>query len=105
MKVCEGYFKEPLNREGSNSELELPCYVEGKGEMVEITEEEVWMALKRMKKGRVPGIDEVYIEMIIAAEEARVSWMKRLFNICMSEGSISGGVEDRVNCADMEGEG
>ena len=47
------------------------------------------MELKRMKKGRVPGIDEVCTEMIIAAEEVRASWTKRLLNICMTEGSFS----------------
>ena len=54
----------------SNGELELPCYVKGK---VEITEEEVWTALKRMKNGRAPGVDEVCPEMIIAMGEIGVS--------------------------------
>ena len=43
--------------------------------LVEITEEEVRMALKGMKKGRVPGIDELCTEIIIAVGEVRVSWM------------------------------
>ena len=50
MNVWEGYFKELLNWERSNSELELPCYVEEKVELVEITEEEVQLALKRIMK-------------------------------------------------------
>ena len=29
MKMFEWYFKEVLNREGSNGKLELPCYVKG----------------------------------------------------------------------------
>ena len=37
--------------------------------------------MKRMKKGRVPGIDEVCTEIIIAVEEVGVSWKKRLLNI------------------------
>ena len=65
---------------------------------MEITEDEVQTALKRMKKGRAPGIDEVCTEIMIAAE-VRVSWTKRLFNVCMRGGSIL------INCADMEGEG
>ena len=67
-----------------------PCYVEEKVELVEITEEEVWMALKRMKTGRALGIDEVYTQMIIAAEGVGVSWTTRLLNIlvCLSKGSI-----------------
>ena len=55
---------------------------------MEITEKEVQTALERMKKGRAPGNDEVCVEMIIAAEEVRVSWMKRLLNVGMSKGSI-----------------
>ena len=70
---------------------------------MEITEEEVWTALKRMQKERAPGIDEVYTEMIIAVEEVGVSWTKKLSNIC-KKGFNSGEVEDRVNRADMEGE-
>ncbi len=81
MKVWEGYFKERLNWRGSNGELELPCYVKGKEELVEITEEEVWMPLKRIKKGRVPGIDELCTEMIIAAAEVGVGRTKTLLNI------------------------
>ena len=49
---------------------------------MEITEEEVQTALKMMKKGRAPGIDEVCTEMIIAAGKVRISWTQRLFNVC-----------------------
>ena len=62
-----------MNREGSDGELEVPCYVEGKVDLVEITGEEVQTALKRMKKGRTFGIDEVCTEMIIAAGEFGLS--------------------------------
>ena len=51
------YFKELLNQEGSTGELELLCYLEGKVEFVEITDEEVWMAMKKMEEGRAQGID------------------------------------------------
>ena len=57
LEVWEGYFKELLNQEGSNGKLELVCYVEGEVELVEIMEEDVRTALKRMKKGRAPGIN------------------------------------------------
>ena len=45
----------------------------GRVELVEIKEEEVRTILKRMKKRRAPGIDEVRADMIIAGEEVRVS--------------------------------
>ena len=53
----------------------------GRVELVEIKEEEVQTILKRMKKRRAPGIDEVCADMIIAGEEVRVSLKKRLLNI------------------------
>ena len=66
--------------------------------------EEVQTALKRTKKGREPDIDEVCAEMIIAVGEVGVSWMKRLLNSgAVERGFNSGGLEDRVNCVDMEG--
>ena len=46
------------------------------------------MALRRMKKGRVPGVDEVCTEMIIVAGEVVVGCTKRLLNVCMKEGSV-----------------
>ena len=42
--------------------------------MVEISDEKVWTALKRMKKGEAPGIAEVCTGMIIAVEEVGVYW-------------------------------
>ena len=51
-------FQRLLNQDGSNGKLELLCYVERKVGLVEITAEQVQMALKRMK-GRSPGIDEL----------------------------------------------
>ena len=42
-------------------------------------------ALKKMKKGRVPGIDEVCTEMIIVVKEVGVIWTKMLSNVCMRE--------------------
>ena len=78
--MWEGYFKELLYQEGNNGELKLLCSVERKVELVEITEEEVQTALKRMKKGRAPGIDEV-CTLVITAEEVEVSWTKRLLKV------------------------
>ena len=72
-------------------------------ELMEIMEEELWTALKRTK-GRVPGID-VCAEMMIASGEVGISWMKRLLYVCMYvRGFNSGGLDDSVDCADIEGE-
>ena len=58
MKEWEGYFMELLNQGGRNSKMELPSYVEGNVEMVEIIE--VYTALKKMKGRRRALIDYVW---------------------------------------------
>ena len=67
LKVWESYFKELLNQERNNNDLELPSYVEGKMELADITDTEMQTGMKGMKKGRAPGIDEMRVEMIMAA--------------------------------------
>ena len=59
LKVWESYFKELLNQERNNNDLELPSYVERKVELTDITDIEVQTGMKGMKKGRAPGIDEM----------------------------------------------
>ena len=50
LKVWESYFKELLNQEGNNNDLELPLYVEGKVEFTDITDTEMQTGMKGMKK-------------------------------------------------------
>ena len=38
LKVWESFFKELLNQEGNNNDLQLPSYVQGKGEVTDITD-------------------------------------------------------------------
>ena len=61
LKVLESYFKELLNQERNNNDLELPSYVEGKVELSDITDTEMQTGMKGMKKGRAPGIDEMRV--------------------------------------------
>ena len=70
LKVWESYFKELLNQERNNNDLELPSYVEGKVELTDITDIEMQTG---MKKGRAPGIDEMHVEMVMAAGESGIS--------------------------------
>ena len=41
-----------------------------------------------MKKGRAPSIDEMRVEMVMAAGESGISWTKRLLNTCMRQGKV-----------------
>ena len=59
LKVWESYFKELLNQERNNNDLELQSYLEGKVELTYIMDTEMQIGMKGMKKGRAPGIDEM----------------------------------------------
>ena len=50
LKVWESYFKELLNQERNNNDLELPSYVDGKVELTDITDTEMQTGMKGMKK-------------------------------------------------------
>ena len=88
LKVWESYFKELLNQERNNYDVELPSYVEGKVELSDITDTEMQTGIKGMKKGRAPGIDEMRVEMVMAAGESGISWTKWLLNTCMRQGKV-----------------
>ena len=88
LKVWESYFKELLNQDINNNDLKLPSYVEGKVELTTITDTEMQTGMKGMKKGRAPGIDEMRVEMVMAAGESGISWTKRLLNACLRQGKV-----------------
>ena len=88
LKVWESYFKELLNQERNNNDLELPSYVERKVELTDIMDIEMQTGMKGMKKGRAPGIDEMRVEMVMAAGESGISYTKRLLNTCMRQGKV-----------------
>ena len=46
LKVWESDFKELLNQERNNNDLELPSYVEGKVELTDITDTEMQTGMK-----------------------------------------------------------
>ena len=85
LKVWECYFKELLNQERNNNDLELPSCIEGKVELTDITDIEMQTGMKGMKKGIAPGIDEMPVEMVMAAGESGIRWTKRLLNTCMQK--------------------
>ena len=105
LKVWESYFKELLNQERNNNDLELPSYVEGKVELSDITDTEMQTGMKGMKKGRAPGIDEMGVEMVMAAGESGISWTKRMLNTCMRQGKVPEEWRTGANSPNMEEEG
>ena len=75
LKIWEEYFKELLNQR-ENSELELPSAVEEQVKLEEIGDVEVERATKKKKRGRVTGIDEVQVEMLVMAERVGVRYTR-----------------------------
>ena len=87
LHVWETYFKELLNKT-EDSELELPSTVREKTEVVEITDTEMMAAMKKMKKGKATGLDEIRVEMLDLAGDVGVNRTRRLLNSCLTEGNI-----------------
>ena len=54
----------------------------------DISDEEVRVAIGRMKSGKSAGLDGVCVEMLKKGGEVIVEWMVRLFRICMSKGEV-----------------
>ena len=57
-------------------------------EVTDITDTCMQTGFKRMKKGRAPGIDEMRVEMVMAAVESGIRWTKSLLNICVRQGKV-----------------
>ena len=73
--------------------------------MVEITDAEMMAAMKRMKKGKATGLDEIRVEMPDLAGDVGVNWTRRLLNSCLTVlREDSGRVADRIDHSDMEDE-
>ena len=87
LHVRETYFKELLNKT-EDSELELPSSVREKTEVVEITDTDMMAAMKKMKKGKATGLDEIRVEMLDLAGDVGVNWTRMLLNSCLTEGKI-----------------
>ena len=87
LHVWETYFKELLNKI-EDSELELPSSVREKTEVVEITDTEMMAAMKKMKKGKASGLDEIRVDMLDLAGDVGVNWTRGLLNSGLTEGKI-----------------
>ena len=44
--------------------------------------------MKKMKKGKATGLDEIRVEMLDLAGDVGVNWTRKLLNSCLTEGRI-----------------
>ena len=85
LHVWETYFKELLHKT-EDSELELPRSVLEKTDVVEITDTEMMAAMKKMRKRKATGSDEMRVEMLDLAGDVGINWTRRLLNSYLTEG-------------------
>lgn len=80
------YFEKLLNPRGTGGEEEVGEEEEESEEREkELSWREVEEAVKRMKKGRAAGVDEVTIEMVTAAGEIGMQWFYRVVRAIWKE--------------------
>ena len=82
MHVWGTYFKELLNK------TEQRTGTREKTEVMEITDTEMMAAMKKMKKGKATGLDEIRVEMLDLAVYVGVNRTRRLLISCLTEGNI-----------------
>jgi Reverse transcriptase (RNA-dependent DNA polymerase) len=83
LKIWSNYFEKLLNVDTNDEDSDgnEKCVEEeqnDKDEEDEVSEAEVERALRGMRNGRSPGIDEVTVEMIKAAGEIGTKWLHRI---------------------------
>ena len=54
----------------------------------EVNVNDVREAVKKLKKGKAPGIDGITGEMLKYGGEALVKWITKLCKLCMAEGKV-----------------
>ena len=90
----KGYFDELLNVGVGNEREEEGNLLEGReeGGMSEnneyITEEEVKVAINKMKKGKSAGLDGICGEMIQAGGDSMIKLLEKIFNECWKERKV-----------------
>ena len=75
----KGYFEDLLNQENPRERREV-CVGKIIKEVGEVTEEEVKTALKKMKKGKARGPDDIPVEVWLILGDVGIGWLTKLMN-------------------------
>ena len=85
-KRWKEYFEWVLNvDDGKRAELNengLGIMHELANGKLEISVEDVRKAVKKLKEGKLPGVDEITIEKLKCGGECLLEWLKRVCNVC-----------------------
>ena len=91
-EVWSSYFEKLLNEEFEWNRDFLKDWQEDESSTAEsaelITEQEVKLAIKQMKKGKAAGPSGVTAEMLQAAGEAGIRWVTEICNAILKEGKV-----------------
>ena len=86
------YFECLLNvddgRRAQVNGIEIERRNEITNERLEVSLEDVRKAVKKLKKGKSPGVDEITSEMLIYGGESVLEWLLRVCKVCVSEGRV-----------------
>ena len=89
LQVWGKYFEKLLNEENEwDGDTDCEINVEDGGKDNIIKEEEVLMALKKLKESKAAEQSGIVAEMLKGAGEAGVKWMTELCNLVISKGHI-----------------
>ena len=86
------YFEVLLNvedrREAEMNDIEVEGVDRRLRMLIEVTEEDVRRAIKRLKNGKSPGVDGITSEMLRYGGESVVEWLTRVCKVCLDEGRV-----------------
>ena len=86
------YFEELLNvddgREVEMNEVQLNGANRNARMVMELNEDDVRKAVKKLKKGKSPGIDGITSEMLKYGGESIIEWLTRVCMVCLVKGEV-----------------
>ena len=86
------YFDRLLNvddgREVEMNEIELNDADRNARMAIELNEDEVRKAVKKLKKGKSPGIDGITSEMLKYGGDSIIKWLTRVCMVCLMKGEV-----------------
>ena len=87
-----GYFEELLNvddgREAQLSGERIPGVNQNARHMLEVSVEDVRKVVKKIKNGKVLGVDGITSAMLKYAGEVLIEWLIRVCNVCFMKGRV-----------------
>ncbi|MEL7520935.1 MAG: reverse transcriptase family protein, partial [Cyanobacteria bacterium J06553_1] len=86
------YYEQLLNVDDGRAAVLMDARVCGINEnmrlQMEVSLEDVRKAVKKLKKGKAPGVDGITSEMLCFGGDSVLEWLTRVCRVCMTEGVV-----------------